>query len=221
MVFVGRLGYPVPFVLALLTTAACGDTSEPPTRVEGTQSGDCRDGVDNDSDGTVDCEDPGCSGSMDCDSTGMDAGLDAGPCACDADDDSCSVGCACDPDCDACEMGFILCDGECVDPSTNLLNCGECDRACSECDDGTCILGQKGDSCACDQAFGCEVDDACEGRLACRGTESGGVCVEPCDSLPDGGTSCCETLPDGGTNCSSTTCECFDTPGLSGCYCVP
>lgn len=34
---------------------------------EGTQPGECRDGIDNDDNGTIDCADPGCAGSPDCD----------------------------------------------------------------------------------------------------------------------------------------------------------
>jgi hypothetical protein len=43
-------------------------------RAEGTESGDCRDGADNDRDGLFDCDDPGCAGSPDCDGSGGDAG---------------------------------------------------------------------------------------------------------------------------------------------------
>ncbi len=46
--------------LVLLALASCSGSGE------GTQSGDCRDGADNDGDGMFDCDDDGCGGSPDC-----------------------------------------------------------------------------------------------------------------------------------------------------------
>jgi hypothetical protein len=49
-------------VVAALTLAACG--SDDPA--EGAIPGSCTDGFDNDANGVMDCEDPGCAGSPDC-----------------------------------------------------------------------------------------------------------------------------------------------------------
>lgn len=63
------------------------DTEEPtPTTPEGAEPWQCRDIIDNDGDGLVDCEDPGCAGAEDCvertDSrpdTGRETGRDTDP----------------------------------------------------------------------------------------------------------------------------------------------
>ncbi len=54
-----------------LGLVACGPRSE------GTASGDCRDGADNDGDGLFDCDDEGCAGSPDCEEADTDADTDS------------------------------------------------------------------------------------------------------------------------------------------------
>ena len=61
---VRRPGQPVERVRVLflfLLMAGCGAS-----KGEGTGPGECTDGVDNDANGLVDCDDPGCAGSPDC-----------------------------------------------------------------------------------------------------------------------------------------------------------
>ena len=51
----------------LLPTVLLGIVGCPsPDITEGTVDGDCIDGVDNDGDGTLDCDDPSCASSTDC-----------------------------------------------------------------------------------------------------------------------------------------------------------
>jgi hypothetical protein len=41
-----------------------------------------------------------------------------------------------------CEVGFLCCDGACINPANDILNCGGCGATCDQdqpfCDDGTC-----------------------------------------------------------------------------------
>jgi hypothetical protein len=60
--------------LALVLLAGCPG----PSRIEGTEPGDCTDGADNDADGAFDCDDTGCTGAPACRAE-LDAGAaDAG-----------------------------------------------------------------------------------------------------------------------------------------------
>jgi|AMFO01.1.fsa_nt_gi hypothetical protein len=51
-------------IAAVLLLAACGDKSTPDP--EGTNAGECTDGVDNDQNGRTDCDDPNCATTADC-----------------------------------------------------------------------------------------------------------------------------------------------------------
>ncbi len=104
----------------------------------------CRDGVDNDLDGRVDLADPGCVDARDDDERDPAA---PPTCANAVDDDADGQidwpedeGCAAAGD--ACEQaGYGVCDGACVDVSTNAARCGACDVVCDdgvECIDGIC-----------------------------------------------------------------------------------
>ena len=58
-------------VFSLLSLAA-GSVSGCTPSEEGLVSGECSDGLDNDDDGAIDCEDLGCLGDYDCVSAGDD-----------------------------------------------------------------------------------------------------------------------------------------------------
>jgi hypothetical protein len=57
-------GYPLPDPMATATVAADSDTPLDPAVIVLTPRPECGDGVDNDLDGRVDLDDPGCEGSM-------------------------------------------------------------------------------------------------------------------------------------------------------------
>ena len=48
---------------------ACGGPAETDLPEEGSEVGDCSDGIDNDEDGVSDCDDFGCAESVDCEGT--------------------------------------------------------------------------------------------------------------------------------------------------------
>ena len=63
---------PVCWSALILTAAACG-----PVAFEGQYEGDCDDGIDNDGDALVDCDDPSCQGSLLCESGDDDDSTEA------------------------------------------------------------------------------------------------------------------------------------------------
>lgn len=148
------------FALAECSSGTCGDNTcdagetqcscaqdcgTPPAD----ETGLCDDGIDNDCDGLVDCDDGDCSGDAACDSFCGDG-------TCDIDEDSCS----CDLDCGAAPSTETQCSDGADNDCDGLID-GD-DPDCQEC-----TLGQIGDLC--------EVDaDCCSNK--CRGRPGGMVC---------------------------------------------
>ncbi len=170
------VGILCPLMVAL---AGCGDksgatdtaTDFPP---EGTTSGECVDGADNDRDGQFDCNDADCGGSPDCSEANTPGG-----CADGADNDRDGQFDCEDPDCaadDACGDGVEGNDsGECEDGIDNdgdgLNDCADSDCAgFSGCDDyegdeaGECTDGSDNDY---DGLTDC-ADDACASSPDCQ-----------------------------------------------------
>lgn len=152
---------------------------------DGSNAGDdpesiCDDGIDNDSDGLLDCADPDCATSMacpgECDHDGV----------CDAGED----GVGCPGDCP------IVCgDGRC-EGSENPTSCPP---DCAVCGDGNCGVGEDRVSCledciACDDGFcdagedrvGCPEDCAVCDDGVCEGHEDRVNCLEDCLACDDG-----------------------------------
>ena len=68
---------PILLILAACALGSCSD-SGPPEEVEGDIARECRDGDDNDGNGLVDCDDPGCADDPICLVPSVDAGEDIG-----------------------------------------------------------------------------------------------------------------------------------------------
>lgn len=125
-----------------------------------------------------------------------------------------------------CEDHEILCDGACVDPSTDVDHCGTCGESCGweeECCDGECAdLDEDPDHCgdcgvecdggeSCLDGSCCVVDCLCDCHCNCAGcsfdvestysedTCSGHTCASTCDSV-------CPTAGCGSAISSSGTC---------------
>jgi len=165
----------VLFTLGCLGLGACdggnpGDDSE----------SNCQDGVDNDSDGLFDCEDPDCATSTACQAPCDHDGI------CDADEDE--VGC---PD----DCVGVCGDGACEGGETVAT----CPEDCAVCGDGTCDAGEDrttcpGDCILCDDGFcdvgedraGCPEDCAVCDDGFCDVGENRAGCPEDCAVCDDG-----------------------------------
>ncbi len=130
------------------------------------------------------------------------------------------AGCICAP-------GESMCEGRCVDVSTDPTNCGACGVRCeTECRAGQCIPGDECTSDAdCDDGLACTGRETCTGRrtlpggetvLYCRAGEhvicnDGVMCTVDRCAEPDGA---CTSTPDD-ARCGDGTC---DGTGSSGCH---
>jgi hypothetical protein len=126
-----------------------------------------------------------------------------------------------------CGSSLTLCDGHCVDLSSDPLNCGACNESCfgAECQAGTCQTGttiacpsgatQCGDGCyylASDHencgtcGYSCFDDEECIG-----GTCSSGSCVTCAEFITPGSS------PDGAPLCEGLSQELYEV--LVECVC--
>ena len=171
----------------------------------------CTNGVDDDGDGAVDCEDPKCIGESVCqtdDETNCDNDSDDDG---DGDVDCEDADCAGDPACNG--GGGLVCAPEVcspVCPSGNCSTCvtsgncdstctgGNCDQQCGgnntqcnfECGGGNCDMSCQ-DSAHCNMACpGGNCQMTCTGDADCNMTCSGGNCDVTCDT-----TGTCITPP--------------------------
>ncbi|CAG8750271.1 7150_t:CDS:2, partial [Gigaspora rosea] len=95
-----------------------------------------------------------------------------------------------------CSPGLTLCNGTCVDTTSNNQNCGYCGNACLDtqaCVNGTCICNISGQS-------DCPTASACGNPQFCG--NSGCVCIQLAD-----GTNSCIIRAAIKVNCSSP-CDC-------------
>ncbi|MEM9189702.1 MAG: hypothetical protein AAGF12_11035 [Myxococcota bacterium] len=226
-----------------------------------TPSTETCDGTDEDCDGMADEGLSGCQtctpGTGDCDgdpANGCEANLysavTCGRCdrACDGAASLC-VNEGNDARCEArCPSGSpLMCGAACVDPNTDLANCGGCDQPCGAprlpgtCAGGTCTLGSCeagwGD-CDDDLGNGCETPldtvincgscgMACDGAAACEGMPScaRGMCEY---AVASAGTmcraaSCAGDLPeqcDGAMTSCPAACGCAGEPCCAGDACA-
>ena len=166
---------------------------------------DCSDGLDNDVDGDVDCEDSDCEGATPCVESDCGDGVD--------NDGDALVDCW-DPDCSELE----LCAEDCSDAVDNDLD-GWLDCADSECAEASecqedCSDGEDNDvdgetDCAdadCSAAAHCiedcadGLDNDLDGLLDCEDADCAGICTE---------TSCVDGIDndyDGYTDCEDEAC---------------
>jgi len=121
-----------------------------------------------------------------------------------------------------CPRGQMLCDGECVDPSSDPNHCGACGLVCG----GTTDCGP--DACVCENGL-TTCRPGCIGSLYC----SSGVCVASCASgLQACSASCvdlctsvyhcgaCDVVCSPGQFCRGGECTCPEGQALCGDECV-
>jgi hypothetical protein len=117
-----------------------------------------------------------------------------------------------------CKGGTLKCNKVCIDPQTDVSNCGTCGNVCGQgqsCDGGTCVGGGGGDCVP-----SCGFNTVCEGGTCvaaaniCAGPT--GICnadPTPCGTAATGETCGCEATVEGNTFCANavdacTTVEC-------------
>jgi len=175
----------------------------------------------------------GCKSDDGCATTTADAGTDGGDAGgfaksrCDVakhtcveclKDDNCPLGylCAgnvCSKGCSptkACPATEACCGGACIDPTTNVDNCGKCGTKCTvaggtaKCEGGACVVatcdGLKGD---CDR----DITNACETDLSSL-TSNCGSCGNKCPLVVNGSPKC--ELGKCGAACSTNYGDCDD-----------
>jgi hypothetical protein len=116
------------------------------------------------------------------------------------------------------KSGKLKCDGVCIDPQTDVSNCGSCGNVCGQgqtCQGGTCGGGGGGD---CDPSCGFNTvcaDGTCVAAAnICAGPT--GICdadPTPCGTAANGEICGCEATVEGNTFCANavdacTTVEC-------------
>lgn len=160
----------VRFLLAALFLVGCPG----PSRIEGTEPGDCSDGADNDADGAFDCDDSSCRGAPACDAEVDAGGTDAGGTdAGDANDGGPDapaplVTDACVPFASALDAGLGAALGQAVGGCTarSCASCALADGRGASCGPGatmtSCILEciEENDLGECESDGSCSAADA-------------------------------------------------------------
>jgi hypothetical protein len=98
------------------------------------------------------------------------------------------------------KSGKLKCDGVCIDPQTDVTNCGSCGNVCGQgqrCDGGTCVGGGGG---GCD-GVECPANTVCENGTCVAAPDRCGGPTGICDA---DGTPC-------GTSATGETCTCERT----------
>ena len=127
---------------------------------------------------------------------------------------------------DTCADSLSLCNGACVDLSSDGNNCGSCGNACSAeqvCSGGVCSAECGANLTPCGQScvdlntsilncggcgVACQSGQSCQGGV-CTGTPTGGDITQPISSEADSGSG-----EDGGCGCSIVGAP--NRPGLAG-----
>ena len=153
----------------------------------------CSDGIDDDCDGYVDCDDIDCAG---------DAACQCGNGICDPGEDYCS----CPTDCGA--PPAEICDNGLDDDCDGDIDCDDADcfgdPACPSCGDGTCNPGEDCHTCPSDcigQTGGRPSSRYCCGDGVCEGAEDAINCEVDCGAGPVCGDGTCDPGEDE-CNCS-------------------
>ena len=115
-----------------------------------------------------------------------------------------------------CEEGFIRCGGICVDPDSNVYNCGSCGNACDQgevCVEGECSLSCPSGLDNCDGSCVNLQNDSSNCGSCGNSCHEGEVCVEgECGlSCPSGLDNCdgsCVNLQNDSSNCGSCGNSC-------------
>ena len=175
-------------------TCSCpGDCGEPPT-----SETSCSDGIDNDCDGDIDCNDADCTGTVDC------------PCDYDG---TCEFGEDCDncpSDCISGSGGAVCGNGICE--SGDGEDCSSCPSDCN----GVTTGKPSGRFCCGSSSLGCADDRCTSGGYSCTTIAAGssfccgdGICEGDEDALN------CSVDCSGGSYCGDGTCD----PGEDICSC--
>ncbi len=151
-------------------------------------------------------------------------------------DQICDLG-QCKPKAAGCTAGLIDCGG-CVDPRTNVNNCGACGTVCEICDQGVCKQRMQGCSAGLTSCNGscvdlltttancgscgkvCETGKSCSaGACVCAPgtTACGAACVNTQTDSLNCGT--CGTACSAGRTCQAGTCQCPAGRALCGDTC--
>ena len=210
----------VTSLLASLLLVACTNKSD-----DGCEDGvdcaeDCTDGVDNDGNGEIDCEDAACADECveDCTDGADNDGDGAIDCADSDCDGECPENCTDERDNDG--DGLIDCEDTDCD--------GECPETCADGrdNDGDGLIDCEDVDCEpeCDEDCEDEVDNDGDGLVDCEDDECDGDCPEVCDDGRDNDG-------DGLTDCEDGDCAtdevCFedctdgidnDKDGYTDCY---
>lgn len=116
-----------------------------------------------------------------CRNPGVRCGLDAQCCSGHCDTGS-TWRCLCPDENDT------VCDGDCVDLSSDTDHCGGCDTVCPDqsgipqCIDGSCCQGQIGGSCAAGSFDCCFPNASCQNNVCCSVSGAGCFLNEQCCS---------------------------------------
>jgi hypothetical protein len=123
-----------------------------------------------------------------------------------------------------CAAGFVVCDGQCVDLSSDARHCGACGVVCTECDRGMCV-GPMPDAGIGDAAIGSDPEDPIDEPPFVRSCgigelECGAACVRP-DSDPRHCGACGSACASGQV-CAGTVCAdvCAAPRAICGGACV-
>jgi len=195
---------------------------------------ECSDGIDNDADGLIDCDDPDCADDPACVGEICDDGLDNdGDTLIDCDDPDCAGDPACgdgwcedipDGACSSCEGDGNQCTRECEGGTGAFcpVNCslltlapfGAFGAPCT--DDGfTCTTDPGGAGCDGSGICGVRDDSACDDGQFCNGAE---VC-NPAPLSDPPGTGCKpgnDPCPDPGAGCDEVADECTEVNCTDG-----
>ncbi|MFH2005946.1 MAG: kelch repeat-containing protein [bacterium] len=215
--------------LFLLQGSACGD-DDGATPENGSLS--CQDGLDNDGDGLIDCNDPDClvqswcaanqeTLAMQC-SDGIDNDNDG---FIDCEDPSCSVNDFCE-NCAGCRIGPTCFDSGIRNPANQCQTCKPesstdawTDNDGAGCDDGSYCNGA--DTCAagaCSQHSGnpCTANESCDETsfCTCPGCRIAGECILDGTVNPNNGCQVCDQATEDATWTDDDGAACDD-----GTYC--
>ena len=202
----GNAGMSVPVQVTVDNSVPCDcppDCSEPAANE--TAGVSCTDGLDNDCDGAVDCDDPDCDSDAACFVPGCGNG------ACEANENVCS----CPEDCGSAPPMEVSCENGVDEDCDGAVDCADTDCASNAvcnvepCGDGACDSDNGEDGCTCPSDCGAPPSTE---RKCTDGMD------DDCDGLADGDDPDCIVS----SGCGNGVCEgdgedCFTCPEDCGC----